>query len=105
MRRFSIIVWVGFLSGCTTYWAHSVKGDLEFERDYAFCAAVGGMAAHGMTSDKYWLMFADVARALTAQRVLERCMARRGWTTVPTSQHPDAMVSAERSASSCVCPR
>jgi hypothetical protein len=59
-----------------------MKGHLEFDRDYAFCEAVGGMAAHGMMSDKYWLMLVDVARALTAQHELQRCMEHRGWTTV-----------------------
>jgi hypothetical protein len=88
MKCVLIIVWAGVLSGCTTQWAHPVKGDLAFEHDYAFCEAVGGKAASGMMSDKYWLMFVDVARALTARRVLEHCMERRGWTMV-SSPNPD----------------
>jgi hypothetical protein len=80
MKRFLMIALVIFFGGCTTYWAHPLKGDLEFEHEYAICEALGGAAAQGMMSDKYWLVFADVARAMTKKPALESCMQRKGWS-------------------------
>jgi hypothetical protein len=84
MRALAIVVGVVVLGGCAPLqWSHVVKGELEFEHDVAFCEAVGGAAAHGLMADKYWLMFGDVARALTARRAFAQCMQRRGWTAEP----------------------
>lgn len=104
MKPLSILLCAGILVGCATPWTHLVKGDLEFEHDYAFCQAEGGMAAHGMMSDKYWLMFADVARALTARRALERCMERRGWIKGSPEQSPHAPPLHDRPAGSSMGP-
>ena len=80
MKRFLIIALAVFFSGCTTYWVHPLKGDLEFEHEYAFCEALGGAAVHGMMSDKYWLVFADVGRAVTKKQAIESCLQRKGWS-------------------------
>jgi hypothetical protein len=79
MKKYVVMAWVVLVGGCTTYWSHPVKNDLELAHDAAYCEVLGGAAAHGMMADKYWLMFVDVGREVTKQRVLERCMERRGW--------------------------
>jgi hypothetical protein len=79
MKKYVVMALVVLVGGCTTYWSHPVKSDLELVHDVAYCEALGGAAAHGMMSDKYWLMFVDVARQVTTQQVLARCMERRGW--------------------------
>jgi hypothetical protein len=79
MKKYVVIALAGLVGGCTTYWSHPVKSDLELVHDAAYCEALGGAAAHGMMSDKYWLMFVDVAREVTKQQVLQYCMERRGW--------------------------
>jgi hypothetical protein len=58
------------------------------------CEALGGAAAQGMMSDKYWLVFADVARAVTKKQAIESCMQRKGWskTSAPGS-HPTDIIS------------
>jgi hypothetical protein len=88
MKGLAIIACAMVLGGCAPVpWSHAVKGDLEFEHDAAFCEAVGGAAARGMMADKYWLMFGEVARALTERHTFEQCLQRRGWT--PGSASPD----------------
>jgi hypothetical protein len=80
MKQFLIIALAVFFGGCTTYWIHPLKGDLEFEHEYAFCEALAGAAVQGMMSDKYWLIFAELGRVLTEKQVMESCMQRKGWS-------------------------
>jgi hypothetical protein len=94
IMQYWIMAWALLVGGCTMYWSHPVKNDLEWAHDVAYCEALGGAAAHGMMSDKYWLIFVDVAREVTKQRVLERCMERRGWTkTAAEVQHRPCSIS------------
>lgn len=72
---FLLLITVGVLSGCATYYSHPTKGQAQFDQDYVACEYEANIATASMDVPDY-----DYTKTTRIRELVGQCLSMNGWT-------------------------